>query len=100
MNNNCEPEPLVLETLVRRLSGTQLKIVLTMGLLPQPVVTRRISLKCQISRSTTLVALEHLAQQGLVIRHEIDDRQRRGNSSRHARQPARGQPSRDTARGG
>ncbi len=74
MNNNCEPEPLVLETLVRRLSGTQLKIVLTMGLLPQPVVTRRISLKCQISRSTTLVALEHLAQQGLVIRHEIDGR--------------------------
>ncbi len=74
MNNDCEPELLVLETLVRRLSGTQLKIVLTMGLLPQPVVTRRISLKCEISRSTTLVALENLARQGLVIRHEIDGR--------------------------
>ncbi|MBP6016094.1 MAG: hypothetical protein KA586_05185 [Candidatus Promineofilum sp.] len=74
MNRDCEPEPLILETLVRRLSGTQLKIVLTMGLLPQPVVTRRISLKCEVSRSTTLGALQHLAQQGLVIRHEIDGR--------------------------
>lgn len=74
MSRECEAEPLVLETLVRRLSGTQLKIVLTMGLLPQPVVTRRISLKCEISRSTALVALEQLAQQGLIIRHEIDGR--------------------------
>ncbi|MCA9865123.1 MAG: hypothetical protein KIS95_04920 [Anaerolineae bacterium] len=74
MIRDSEPERLGLETLVRRLSGTQLKIVLTMGLLPQPVVTRRISLRCEISRSTTLVALEHLASQGLVIRHEIDGR--------------------------
>ena len=58
MIRDSEPERLGLETLVRRLSGTQLKIVLTMGLLPQPVVTRRINLRCEISRSTTLVALE------------------------------------------
>jgi len=59
-----------LETLVRQLSGTQLKIVLTMGLLPLPVVTRKIALKCGLTRSTVLVALNQLTLQGLVVRAE------------------------------
>jgi len=49
--------PLQLETLVRRLSGPQLKVILTMGLLPLPTTTRRIG-------------LEQLATHGLV---EVDD---------------------------
>lgn len=63
-------DPLRLETLVRRLSGNQLKVILTMGLLPLPAKTRQIGLACQLSRSATKAALEQLATQGLV---EIDD---------------------------
>ena len=74
MDNHYELDPLRLETLVRQLSGTQLKIVLTMGLLPLPVVTRKISLNCGLTRSTVLVAMEQLAIQGLITRHEIDGR--------------------------
>lgn len=70
LNNNYEPDPLKLETLVRRLSGTQLKVVLTMGLLPLPAVTRKISLKSGLTRSTVLVALDQLSTQGLVMRDE------------------------------
>ena len=63
-------EPLRLQTLVRQLSGSQLKVILTMGLLPLPATTRRIGLACQLSRSAAKAALEQLATQGLV---EIDD---------------------------
>ena len=62
--------PLQLETLVRRLSGPQLKVILTMGLLPLPTTTRRIGLFCQLSRSAAKAALEQLATHGLV---EVDD---------------------------
>ena len=62
--------PLQLETLVRRLSGPQLKVILTMGLLPLPTTTRRIGLFCQLSRSAAKAALEQLAAHGLV---EVDD---------------------------
>lgn len=70
LNQDFETDPLRLETLVRQLSGTQLKIVLTMGLLPLPAATRKISLNCGLTRSTVLVALEQLATQGLVERHD------------------------------
>lgn len=70
MSQAIEPDPLRLETLVRRLSGTQLKVVLTMGLLPLPAATRKISLNCALTRATVLSALEQLAAQGLVERHD------------------------------
>lgn len=70
MDDDFETDQLRLETLVRQLSGTQLKIVLTMGLLPLPAPTRKISLNCGLTRSTVLTALEQLAVQGLVVRHE------------------------------
>lgn len=69
MEANHAHDPLQLETLVRQLTGTQLKILLTMGLLPLPVATRRISLRCDLTRSTVMVALEQMAAQGLVERH-------------------------------
>lgn len=72
MDNDFEPDPLHLEALVRRLSGMQLKIVMTMGLLPLPVATRRISNQCGISRSTALAALVQMADQGLVVRQLVD----------------------------
>ena len=62
--------PLRLDTLVRQLSGTQLKVILMMGLLPLPATTRRIGLAGQLSRSAAKAALEQLAAQGLV---EVDD---------------------------
>lgn len=74
VNEKQETDPLKLETLVRRLSGTQLKIVLTMGLLPLPAVTKKISLQCGVSRSTALVALDQMTVQGLVVRQEVDGR--------------------------
>jgi hypothetical protein len=74
LNQEFEIDPLRLETLVRQLSGTQLKIVLTMGLLPLPAATRKISLNCGLTRSTVLVALDQLATQGLVERREGDGR--------------------------
>lgn len=74
MDANQETDPLKLETLVRQLSGTQLKIVLTMGLLPLPAVTKKISLQCGVSRSTALVALDQMTLQGLVVREEVDGR--------------------------
>lgn len=74
MNANKETDPLKLETLVRQLSGTQLKIVLTMGLLSLPAVTKKISLQCGVSRSTALVALDQMTLQGLVVREEMDGR--------------------------
>ncbi len=74
LNENYELDPLRLETLVRQLTGAQLKIVLSMGLLTLPAVTRKISLKCGLSRSTVLGALDQLATQGLVVRVEQDGR--------------------------
>ncbi|WP_374688541.1 hypothetical protein [Promineifilum sp.] len=65
-----EHDPLELETLVRQLSGMQLKIVLSMGLLPLPATTRAISLNSGVTRSTALVTLEQLAAQGLAVRHD------------------------------
>ena len=65
-----EKEPLRLETLVRHLSGNQLKVVMTMGLLPLPTTTRRIGLSCQLSRSAAKAALEQLTTQGYVICHD------------------------------
>ena len=62
-------DPLQLETLVRRLSGTQLKVVLTMGLLSLPATTRKISLKCGLGRATVMAALDQLARLGLVQRN-------------------------------
>lgn len=70
LNDDYELDPLRLETLVRQLSGTQLKIVLSMGLLPLPAVTRKISLKAGLTRSTVLIALDQLSIQGLVVREE------------------------------
>lgn len=70
MSDDIDPDPLRLETLVRRLSGTQLKVVLTMGLLPLPAATRKISLNCGLTRATVLTALEQLAAQGLVERRD------------------------------
>jgi len=64
-----EHDPLRLETLVRQLSGTQLKVILTMGLLPLPVAVRPISLSCALTRSTVMVALDQLLTQRLVERH-------------------------------
>ncbi len=63
-------DPLQLETLVRRLSGTQLKVVLTMGLLSLPATTRKISLKCGLGRATVMAALDQLARLGLVQRND------------------------------
>ncbi len=74
MNQQDEPDALQLETLVRELTGNQMKIVLMMGLMDLPVVTRKISLRCGLTRSTVLIALDHLETQGLVVRHEIDGR--------------------------
>lgn len=74
MNKDYQPDALQLETLVRKLPGTHLKIVLTMGLLPMPVVTRKISLRCGLTRGTVLTALDSLADQGLVVRDELDGR--------------------------
>lgn len=76
LNQAYEPNPLRLESLVRQLSGTQLKIVLTMGLVALPAPTRTISLNCGMSRSTVLVALDSMAAQGLVLRHDDDIRPR------------------------
>ena len=70
MDDDFRPGALSLATLVRRLTGTQLKIVLTMGLLPQPVTTRQISLHGGLSRSTVLGAMEQLVRQELVRRHD------------------------------
>ncbi len=64
-----EMDPLRLETLVVDLSGNQLKVVLTMGRLPLPATTRRISLSCHLSRAAAKAALEQLAAQGLVTLH-------------------------------
>lgn len=69
LDDDYETDSMRLETLVRRLSGTQLKVVLTMGLLPLPATTRAITLNCGLTRSTVLVALEQLTGQGLVLRH-------------------------------
>jgi len=65
-----EPDPLRLETLVHQLSGTQLKVILTMGLLPLPATARAIALNSGLVRQTTLGALEQLTAQGLVRRHD------------------------------
>jgi len=70
MDDNFMPGALSLATLVRRLTGTQLKIVLTMGLLPLPATTRQISLHGGLSRSTVLIAMEQLVRQELVRRHD------------------------------
>lgn len=69
MDENFTPGALSLATLVRRLTGTQLKIVLTMGLLPLPATTRQISLHGGLTRSTVISAMEQLVQQELVQRH-------------------------------
>ena len=74
LNNDYELDPMKLETLVRQLSGTQLKIVLTMGLMPLPALTRQIGFQCGLSRSTTLTALSQLLIQGLITRETRGDR--------------------------
>ncbi|MBW7959140.1 MAG: hypothetical protein H3C69_06240 [Candidatus Promineofilum sp.] len=74
LNNDYELDPMKLETLVRQLSGTQLKIVLTMGLMPLPALTRQIGFQCGLSRSTTLTALSQLLIQGLITREKRGDR--------------------------
>ena len=70
MTTTCMIAPLRLETLVRHLSGNQLKILLTMGRLPLPATTRRIGLACQLSRSAAKAALEQLAAQGVMELHD------------------------------
>ncbi len=74
MNENYESDPMQLETLVRRLSGNQLKIMLSMGLLSLPAVTRQISLKSGVARSTALAALLQMDDLRLVLQHQIDGR--------------------------
>jgi hypothetical protein len=68
MNDDYQYDRLHLETLVRQLSGTQLKIVLTMGMMELPATTRTISLRCGLARATALGALEQMDTQGLVRR--------------------------------
>ncbi len=70
MDEDFTPGALSLAGLVRRLTGTQLKIVLTMGLLPLPATTRQISLHGGLSRSTVIGAMEQLVRQELVRRHD------------------------------
>ncbi|HOU41378.1 MAG TPA: hypothetical protein PK829_08925 [Promineifilum sp.] len=70
MNADHALDPLRLETLVRQLSGTQLKVVLTMGLLSLPATTRKISLNCGLGRATVMAALDQLSRQGLVQRND------------------------------
>lgn len=70
MDDDFTPGALSLAGLVRRLTGTQLKIVLTMGLLPLPATTRQISLHGGLSRSTVIGAMEQLVRQELVRRHD------------------------------
>ncbi len=70
MNADHALDPLRLETLVRQLSGTQLKVVLTMGLLSLPATTRKISLNCGMGRATVMAALDQLSRQGLVQRND------------------------------
>jgi hypothetical protein len=60
-------DPLRLETLVNELSGTQLKVMLTLGLLALPASAGTISKQCRLNRSTVLKALAQLADQGLVM---------------------------------
>lgn len=74
MNSDHDNDPLRLETLVRQLSGTQLKVILTMGLLPLPATTRKIGLNCGLGRATVRAALEQLAWKGLVTRHDDSSR--------------------------
>lgn len=74
MNENYEPDPMKLETLVHRLSGNQIKIILAMGLLSLPAMTRQISLKSGVARSTALAALIQMNDLGLVVQHQIDGR--------------------------
>ena len=71
MAETNEPDALRLETLVHQLSGTQLKVILTMGLLSLPATTRAIALNGGLVRQTTRAALEQLATKGLV--HCDDD---------------------------
>ncbi len=59
-------DPLKLETLVNELSGTQLKVMLTLGLLELPATAGKISKQCHLNRGTILKALAQLAEQGLV----------------------------------
>ncbi len=61
-----EKATLALETLVRRLSGTQLKVMMTMGLLDGPASAGRISRHCQLHRGTVMAALSQLMEEGLV----------------------------------
>lgn len=63
----AEPvDPLKLETLVNELSGTQLKVMLSLGLLELPVSAGAISKQCRLNRATVLKALAEMAEQGLV----------------------------------
>jgi hypothetical protein len=70
MNDVQEPDGLRLETLVRQLSGSQLKVVLTMGLLSLPATAGKIAASCRMSRSTVIGALTQLEAQGLVDRQD------------------------------
>lgn len=70
MNDAHDLETLRMETLVRQLSGSQLKVVLTMGLLSLPASAGKIAAGCQISRTAVTPALLQLLEQGLVERHD------------------------------
>jgi hypothetical protein len=70
MDDDYSSDPLRLETLVYRLSGTQLKLVLSLRLMPSGATTQALSLRCDLTRGTVVTALEQLEMQELVIRHE------------------------------
>lgn len=59
-----------LEALVRQLSGNQLKVVLTMGLMTLPAAAGSISKQCELNRATVINALKQLEMQGLVESHD------------------------------
>lgn len=65
-----DSERLKLETLVRELSGAQLKVVLTMGLMADSASAGRISKQCRLHRGTVQAALVQLAGQGLVTQDD------------------------------
>lgn len=68
MNEDYQLDRLHLETLIRQLSGTQVKVLMMMRLIELPATTRTISLRCGMSRKTVLDTLQQLSTQGLVRR--------------------------------
>lgn len=62
-----DPELLRMKTLAAELTGTQLKVILTMGTLTLPATVAKIAAGCQLSRSATIAALLQLQEQGLAV---------------------------------